>query len=53
MQTQRKVVVTIRDPTTVLSLQAINLRNLNAYVECAIAQSRNKNISRIRVLSLN
>jgi hypothetical protein len=53
MQTQREVVVTIRDPTTVLSLQAINPRNLNAHVERTIAQSRNENISGIKVLSSN
>jgi hypothetical protein len=53
MQTQREVVVTIRDPSTVLSLRAMNLRNLNAHVERAIAQSGNKNISSIKVLSLN
>ena len=53
MQTQREVVVTIRDPTTVLSLRAMNLRNLNAHIERAIAQSRNENISGIKVLSSN
>jgi hypothetical protein len=37
MQTQREVVVTIRDPTTVLSLRAMNPCNLNAHVERAIA----------------
>jgi hypothetical protein len=36
MQTQYKVVVTIRDLSTVLSLQVINLCNLNAHVERAI-----------------
>jgi hypothetical protein len=53
MQTQREVIVNIRDPTTVLSLRAMNLRNLNAHVERAIAQSRNENINGIKVLSLN
>ena len=53
MQTQREVVVTIRDPTTVLSLRAMNPRNLNAHVEPAIAQSENKNIDSIKVLSSN
>jgi hypothetical protein len=53
MQTQREVVMTIRNPTTVLSLQAINPRNLNAHVERAIAQSRNENIASIKVLSLD
>jgi hypothetical protein len=53
MQTQREVVVTIRDPTTVLSLRAMNPRNLNAHVERAIAQSGNENISGIKVLSSN
>jgi hypothetical protein len=53
MQTQREVVVTIRDPTTVLSLRAMNPRNLNAHVERAITQSGNENISGIKVLSSN
>jgi hypothetical protein len=53
MQTQREVVVTIRDPTTVLSLRAMNPRNLNAHVERAIAQSGNENISGIKVLFSN
>jgi hypothetical protein len=53
MQTQGEVVVTIRDPTTVSSLRAMNPRNLNAHVERAIAQSGNENISNIKVLSSN
>ncbi|KAJ4398870.1 hypothetical protein N0V91_009872 [Didymella pomorum] len=53
MQTQREVVLTIRDPSTVLSLRAMNPRNLNAHVERAIAQSRNENIDSIKVLSSN
>jgi hypothetical protein len=53
MQTQREVVVTIRDPSTVSSLRAMNPRNLNAHVERAIAQSGNENIASIKVLSSN
>jgi hypothetical protein len=53
MQTQREVVVTIRDPTTVLSLRAMNPRNLNAHVERAIAQSGNENLDSIKGLSSN
>jgi hypothetical protein len=53
MQMQREVVVTIRDPTTVLSLRAMNPRNLNAHVERAIAQSGNEHINSIKVLSSN
>ena len=52
-QTQREVVVTIRDPNTVQSLRAMNPRNLNAHVERAIAQSGNENIASIKVLSSN
>jgi hypothetical protein len=37
MQTQREVVVIIRDLSTVLSLWAMNPHNLNADVERAIA----------------
>ena len=53
MQTQREVVVTIRDPSTVLSLRAMNPRNLNAHVERGIAQSGNEHINSIKVLSSN
>ncbi|KAG9197704.1 hypothetical protein G6514_001131 [Epicoccum nigrum] len=53
MQTQREVFVTIRDPSTVQSLRAMNPRNLNAHVERAIAQSGNENITSIKVLSSN
>jgi hypothetical protein len=53
MQTQREVVMTIRDPSTVSSLRAMNPRNLNAHVERAIAQSGNENIASIKVLLLN
>jgi hypothetical protein len=53
MQTQREVVVTMRDPSTVQSLRAMNPRNLNAHVERAIAQSGNENINGIKVLSSN
>jgi hypothetical protein len=42
MQTQREVVVTIRGPSTVLSLRAMNSRNVNAHAERAIAQSGNR-----------
>ncbi|PSN59076.1 hypothetical protein BS50DRAFT_660912 [Corynespora cassiicola Philippines] len=42
MQTQREVVVTIRDPSTVRSLRAMNQGNLNA-----------RNTTRIKVLSSN
>ena len=53
VQTQREVVVNIKDPTTIQSLRAMNPRNLNAHVERAIAQSGNENIVRIKVLSSN
>jgi hypothetical protein len=53
MQTQHEVFVTIRDPSTVQSLRAMNPRNLNAHVERAIAQSGNENIRGIKVLSSN
>ena len=53
MQTHCEVIVTIRELTTVLNLRAMNPRNLNAHVGRAIAQSRNENISSIKVLPLN
>jgi hypothetical protein len=53
VQTQHKVIVNIRDPLTVQSLQAMNLRNLKAYVERAIKQSSNKNIVSVKIVSSN
>jgi hypothetical protein len=53
MQTQREVVVTIKDPSTALSLRAMNPHYLNADVERAVAQNRNEEIARIKVLSSN
>jgi hypothetical protein len=53
VQTQREVVVNIRDLSTVLSLRAMNPRNINAHVERAIRQSGNENITYIKVLSSN
>jgi hypothetical protein len=53
MQTQRAVVVTIRNPSTALSLRAMKPRNLNAHAERASAQNGNENIARIKVLSSN
>ena len=53
VQTQREVIVTIRDPSIIQSLWAMNPRNLKAHVERAIAQSGNENIISFKILSSN
>jgi hypothetical protein len=53
VQTQRKVIVNIRDLLTVQSLRAINLRNLKAHVERAIEQNGNENIVSVKIVSSN
>jgi hypothetical protein len=53
VQTQREVIVNIRDPLTVQSLRAMNPRNLKAHVECAIEQSDNENIVGVKIVSSN
>ena len=52
-QTQREVILNIRDPLTVQSLRAMNPQNLKAHVERAIEQSKNENIAKVRVVSSN
>ena len=53
VQTQREVIINIRDPSTIQSLRAMNPRDLNAHVERAITQSGNENIANIKILSSN
>jgi hypothetical protein len=53
VQTQREVIVNIRDLLTVQSLRVMNLRNLKAYVERVIEQSGNKNIVSVKIVSSN
>jgi hypothetical protein len=53
VQTQREVIVNIRDPLTVQSLQAMNLRNLKAHIERAIEQNGNENIVSVKIVSSN
>ena len=50
VQTHCKVIVNVRDSLTIQGLQEINPRNLKAHVERAIAQIRNENIAKIKVL---
>lgn len=52
-QTQREIIVNIRDSFTVQSLWAMNPRNLKAHVERAIEQSGNENITNIKIASSN
>jgi hypothetical protein len=53
VQTQREVIMNIRDPLTVQSLRAMNPSNLKLYVQRAIEQSGNENIARVKVVSSN
>lgn len=53
VQTQREVIVNIRDPLTVQALRAMNPRNLKAHVERAIEQSGNENIVGVKIVSSN
>ena len=53
MQTQREVIMNIRDPLTIQSLRAINPRNLKAHVERAIEHSGNENIVNVKIVSSN
>jgi hypothetical protein len=53
MQTQRELVVTITDLSTVQSLGVTDLHNLTAHVERVVAQSENKNVAHTKVLSSN
>jgi hypothetical protein len=52
-QTQREIIVNIRDPLTIQSLRAMNPRNLKVHVERAIEQSGNENIVNVKILSSN
>jgi hypothetical protein len=52
-QTQREVVVNIRDPLTIQALRAMNPRNLKAHVERAIEHSGNENIANVKIVSSN
>ena len=53
VQTQREVIVNIRDPLTIQALRAMNPRNLKAHVERAIEQSGNENIASVKIVSSN
>lgn len=53
MQTQREVIVNIRDPLTIQSLRAMNSCNLKVHVERAIEQSGNENIANVKIVSSN
>lgn len=52
-QTQREVIMNIRDPLTVQSLRAMNPMNLSLHVQRAIAQSGNENIANVKIVSSN
>lgn len=53
VQTQREVIVNIRDSLTVQELQAIKPRNLKAHIEHSIEQSGNKNFLGVNIVSSN
>jgi hypothetical protein len=52
-QTQREIIVNIRDPSTITRLRAMNPRNLKAHIDRAIEQSNNVNIQHIKIASSN
>ncbi|RYN55410.1 hypothetical protein AA0117_g13290 [Alternaria alternata] len=52
-QTQREVIMNIRDPLTVQSLRAMNPSNLKMHVQRAIEQSGNENIVNVKIVSSN
>jgi predicted RNase H-like HicB family nuclease len=52
-QTQREVIMNVRDPLTVQSLKAINPSNLKLHVQRAIEQSGNENIASVKIVSSN
>ena len=52
-QTQRKVIMNIRDPLTIQSLRAMNPSNLKVHVQRAIKQSGNKNIVNVKIVLSN
>jgi hypothetical protein len=53
VQTQREVIMNIRDPLTVQSLRAMNPSNLKLHVQRAIEQSGNENIANVKIVSSN
>ena len=52
-QTQREVIMNIRDPLTIQSLRAMNPSNLKVHVQRAIEQSGNENIVTVKIVSSN
>ena len=50
VQTQREVIINVKDPSTIQNLRAMSPRNLKAHVERAITQSGNENIVNIKIL---
>ncbi|RII22698.1 hypothetical protein CUC08_Gglean013416 [Alternaria sp. MG1] len=52
-QTQREVIMNIRDPLTVQGLRAMNSGNLKMHVQRAIEQSGNKNIVNVKIVLSN
>jgi hypothetical protein len=52
-QTQREVIMNIRDPLTVQSLRAMNPSNLKIHVQRAIEQSGNRNIANVKIVLSN
>ncbi|KAK1995378.1 hypothetical protein LX36DRAFT_582543, partial [Colletotrichum falcatum] len=48
-----KVIINIRDLTTITSIRAINPYNLKVYIDYAIKQSSNKYIYKLKTLSIN
>jgi hypothetical protein len=53
IQAQREIIVKIADPSTIENLRSKNPRTLQAHVDRAIEQSKNRNIETIKVASAN
>jgi hypothetical protein len=52
-QTQREVIMNIRDPLTIQSLRAMNPSNLKVHIQRAMEQSSNENIVNVKIVSSN
>ena len=53
LQAQREIIVSIRNPLTILKLRAMNPRNLMSHVQRALEQSQNEHITQVKIMSSN
>ncbi|PPJ61057.1 hypothetical protein CBER1_07390 [Cercospora berteroae] len=52
-QSQREIIVNIRNPVTIERLRAMNPRHLKSHVDRALEQSTNQQIAEIKIMSAN